>query len=594
MRRVALAAAFSLVVLATESGVDRADVDASSTLVLLDGTHVSSTEAFSVPLVKGVVDAKRRAELLLQLRFAQIDMAVDSVLLASSAEHRVRGAAVRQRRRAAHATVISEYPAPLPARQHGMVDAGGEDTDASGWPLHTAPSQDRGGSAALRSRRLLYKGNSAGEAPSAEHQSGASTLARPADALRFASASAQRAAEAAAAADAESTTDLGAAGVDVEADPDAPLQAQILSQKRLATYYGQVKIGSQPFKVLFDTGSCEFWVPSNECPKHTNPAARCSKHSLYVKSPSGHRFSTATQPNVRMVIQYLSGKVEGDLVVEDVSVGALTVPQQTVGVAERVDVPLLDEVAWDGIVGLAYPSSALAKKGVVPLFDNVMGHKLLKDNIFGYYLGPRGGMVTFGAVDRKFVQPGAEFVYAAVTRRGYWTVGIVDILLTYPGTGRVSTGLCRTHKRGLCRAIVDTGTYLVYGPGGDVRGPLRDIQSSLCSATAGLPSITFVLWGGGKGAPNAEVTLSPKDYTLEFYVPLPGVPPDECSQSQYDHPDGKGVNVARCKPDCVTGIAPDKDKMWTLGQVFLRNFYAVFDRSRDRIGFARSVASGAI
>jgi len=44
-----------------------------------------------------------------------------------------------------------------------------------------------------------------------------------------------------------------------------PLQVQLISQKRLATYYGEIRLGGQAFKVIFDTGSCELWVPSVEC-----------------------------------------------------------------------------------------------------------------------------------------------------------------------------------------------------------------------------------------------------------------------------------------------------------------------------------------
>ena len=40
------------------------------------------------------------------------------------------------------------------------------------------------------------------------------------------------------------------------------------------------------------------------------------------------------------------------------------------------------------------------------------------------------------------------------------------------------------------------------------------------------------------------------------------------------------------RDECVVGISPDKDTIWTLGQVFLRTFYTVFDRDEDRIGFA--------
>jgi cathepsin D len=286
----------------------------------------------------------------------------------------------------------------------------------------------------------------------------------------------------------------------------------------------------------------------------------------------------------------LSGKIEGPLAVDDVKIGALVVPNQVFGTAETIDVPLLDEVRWDGIMGLAYPSSRLARDGVSPVFDNIMTQKLVKQSIFGYYLGPKGGMVTFGAIDRKYIHAGSEFVYAEVTHQGYWTVAITDILLSYPNTGQVSTGVCKGRPNGSCKAIIDTGTYLVYGPAPDVKGALRDIQSSTCDRTASLPSITFVFQGQGSPA----VTLSPKDYTLEFRVPTANVPADECSQAQYDHPDGTGIDPARCTLDCVTGIAPDADTLWTLGQVFLRNFYTVFDRQSNRVGFARSVEPGAI
>lgn len=62
-----------------------------------------------------------------------------------------------------------------------------------------------------------------------------------------------------------------------------PLHQQVIANKRLATYYGDVGIGvsssdcaelrnnpqskmqTQVFKMLFDTGSCEFWIPNQGC-----------------------------------------------------------------------------------------------------------------------------------------------------------------------------------------------------------------------------------------------------------------------------------------------------------------------------------------
>lgn len=57
--------------------------------------------------------------------------------------------------------------------------------------------------------------------------------------------------------------------------------------------------------------------------------------------------------------------------------------------------------------------------------------------------------------------------------------------------------------------------------------------------------------------------MTPEDYVLHFKI--------------------DGVD------DCVIGIVPDTlDQGWTLGQVFLRSFYTLFDRDNNRIGFVRS------
>ena len=257
-----------------------ADADTGASVFMsLDGQAVARTDAHSVPLLKGVVDSKRREELLLQLRYKQLDL--------------------------------------QPEEEEG----------------------EKGSSSAARSvRSRSRRWRRAATSPS-----------------RFAEVD-------------DATDPLATTQRDRESEP---LQVQIISQKRLATYYGEVRIGGQAFKVLFDTGSCEFWVPASECHAYTKPPERCAKHARYdtATSKSYRRYKDLSK---RLHIKYLSGKVEGALAVDDLTVGSLTVPGQVVGLARTIDVPLLDEVRWDGILGLAYPGSKLAKAGVKPVFDNIM------------------------------------------------------------------------------------------------------------------------------------------------------------------------------------------------------------------------------
>lgn len=368
-------------------------------------------------------------------------------------------------------------------------------------------------------------------------------------------------------------------------ESEIPLHQQVLTDKRLATYYSDVTIGDCKekakcnFKVLMDTGSCEFWVPSVHCSKNTD-ATRCGKHTTYDQSLS--RSFKPFKKEEKMNIAYLSGKVEGFMGKETIGMGPLQVTDQVFGMADTVDVPLLDDVVWDGIIGLAYPNEKLKTEGVVPLIDNIIGKKLLTNNVFSYYLGHDGGAVTFGGVDTRYFAANDKFRFATVTEKSYWNVDILDIELQVGKEAPRSTGVCKDRPNGRCRAIVDTGTYLIYGPRDQVVGQngLGQIGVDKCGQLGSLPSVTFVLYAG-EGAKPARLTLQPHDYTLQFVVPNHKGSKD-CTNPAHRN------DASKCKTDCVLGIAPDDDSGWTLGQVFLRSYYTVFDRDQDRVGFVRS------
>jgi len=266
----------------------------------------------------------------------------------------------------------------------------------------------------------------------------------------------------------------------------------------------------------------------------------------------------------KLNIQYLSGRVSGDMIYETVKAGDVTVHRQIVGVADHVDIVLLDDVVWDGILGLAYPNRVLSSKGVIPFFDNVIksGSLLRRGlaNQFGYYIDDSRGSVTFGGADCSLIGVNGQcikhFGFVPVSEKTYWTIRLNDIRVTYPGQSPL-TGFCP--EKG-CKAIVDTGTYLLYGPGVAVRKMLKPARFAGCKTYQRLPSFTFD-FRVEEGSPPVELTLNPIDYVLKF--------------------DNEG------EEECVTGISPDRDVIWTFGQVFLRSFYTVFDRDQNRIGFAR-------
>jgi len=338
---------------------------------------------------------------------------------------------------------------------------------------------------------------------------------------------------------------------------EVPLEEEILSEKHLATYYGRILISGHEFKVLFDTGSCEFWVPSSTC-----STARCQRHNRFPQDPNNSRLASTTGMN----IQYLSGRVAGDMVYETIKLGDIEVKNQVVGLAKVVDIELLDDVQWDGILGLAYPNPTLTQQGITPLFDTIVQSKVLSGpprhlaNQFAYYIDDTKGAVTFGGANCDMLGVGSKtqcvdrFKFVPVTEKTYWTISIKDVRVKYPNKPE-SSGNCP--KEG-CKAIVDTGTYLIYGPESQVSNMLTH-QLQSCTHHGAMPTFTFDFHVNTGDEP-VSLALKPIDYILKFNI---------------NHRD-----------ECVVGISPDKDVIWTLGQVFLRTFYTVFDRDEDRIVFA--------
>ncbi|XP_029013049.1 pepsin A-like [Betta splendens] len=308
------------------------------------------------------------------------------------------------------------------------------------------------------------------------------------------------------------------------------------------SYYGVVSIGTPPqsFSVIFDTGSSNLWVPSVSCSSEA-----CQNHGQFNPQQS----STFTSNGESLSIQYGTGSMTGYLGSDTVQVGGISVANQVFGLSQS-EAPFMAQMQADGILGLAFQS--IASDNVVPVFDNMVSQGLVSQPLFSVYLSSnseQGSEVVFGGVDNTHYT--GQITWIPLTSETYWQIQMDSVTING------QTVACS----GGCQAIIDTGTSLIVGPTSDINNINAWVGASTdqygdatvsCQNIQSMPEVTFNLNGNA------------------FAVPA----------SAY---------VSQTSSGCNTGFGQGgTDQLWILGDVFIRQYYTVFDSQSQNVGLAPS------
>ncbi|KAK5966172.1 Cathepsin d lysosomal aspartyl protease [Trichostrongylus colubriformis] len=324
----------------------------------------------------------------------------------------------------------------------------------------------------------------------------------------------------------------------------------MLSSSYMTEYYGTIQIGTPPqtFKVVFDTGSANLWVPCANCPT-SNTA--CQLHQKF-SCPSS---STCTQTTEPLSIQYGTGAMQGYVLHDVVCFGTsrefCTNKQQGLGCAMQEPGNTFVSAQYDGILGLAW--GKIAVDDITPPQRQIfLNRQLCGEPVIAFWLnrnsanGVVDGEMTLCGIDPSHYK--GFIIWEPLIAENYWRIQLKD--LTVGGSSIIS---------GPVDAIVDTGTSLIAGPPDAIlkiqaaigAGPTGQVD---CGRLQYMPSIAFTIG-------EAKLLLAPSNYIIRYS-------------------DGT----------CFSGFQefamPSGEQLWILGDVFIGAFYSIFDHGNKRVGFA--------
>mmetsp|Transcript_160709 Transcript_160709/g.308627 ORF Transcript_160709/g.308627 Transcript_160709/m.308627 type:complete len:549 (+) Transcript_160709:77-1723(+) len=332
--------------------------------------------------------------------------------------------------------------------------------------------------------------------------------------------------------------------------------------------------------VIYDTGSTNIWISSDLCKRGPCTEAGRNRYNHTVSK-------TYELPELEnyVNVRFGTGRVSGPQAMDDFHIGLFSVHRQTFAMIEVAEGPVFEEVPFEGIVGLAYP--AMSANGAKPFFDTIVEQKALRHNEFAFYFSrdkPAANAVFWGGVDPTFYK--GDISYFPVVDPYYWSLklksfsignddlmGVKDVPANNSALLQKKSKAPKSGKKSGWNgpfAILDTGTTFFTAEAKKYKEVMSRLPSAKCNEVTDKshPPITFRL-----------ETAAGKDQ--DFVL----------TNRQYMTKTGNGTEAKCTTAFMQIDIPPEHGPAMILGEVFLRNFFAVFDRQdgiphHGRVGLA--------
>lgn len=310
-----------------------------------------------------------------------------------------------------------------------------------------------------------------------------------------------------------------------------------------AQYFGEVSLGTPPqkFKVIFDTGSSNLWVPSQKCWW----SIACWTHNTYKSGASSSYYPDGRE----LSITYGSGSISGSLSVDAVTVAGLKAYNQTFGEVTSLNGASFLLAKFDGIMGMGFRTISI--HNISTVLESLYEQEQLPEASFSFYLTKEanlnGSSLVLGGLNPKYYT--GNLSYYPLISTTYWVIATDNFVVN-------STFV------NITKAILDTGTSLIVGDNSyidkinQIIGPV----DTGCNGLENLPNITINISGDA-------YVLTPQDYVMKVTV----------------------LGISQCMSGFMgMSMPPQLKDAVILGDVFLKTYYTLFDMSHQRVALARA------